>query len=120
MRHAAGRRVTLARDAARALFLHPWPLNVRELDHALAAALAVADGAEIALSHLPASLRSPPASAPPAPAPAASTAIDRDRLTALLHEHGGNVTHVARALGTSRSHVRRLAARLGLSPERYR
>ena len=41
-------------------------------------------------------------------------------LEALLRAHEGNVSAVARALGTSRSQVRRLAARHGLRPEAFR
>src|SRR5690606_32061786 len=43
----------LSRSAARALYRYAWPLNVRELEHALAAAVAICDGGEIDLEHLP-------------------------------------------------------------------
>ncbi|MCC6525910.1 MAG: sigma 54-interacting transcriptional regulator, partial [Polyangiaceae bacterium] len=48
--------VRLEHEAARALLRHAWPLNVRELDRALAAALALAGGEPIGLEHLPAEL----------------------------------------------------------------
>jgi hypothetical protein len=43
-----------------------------------------------------------------------------ERFASLAREHGGNVSAMARALGTSRSHVRRLAQRyhVDLSAER--
>jgi transcriptional regulator of acetoin/glycerol metabolism len=43
-----------------------------------------------------------------------------ERFASLAQEHGGNVSAMARALGTSRSHVRRLAQRyhVDLSAER--
>ena len=50
---SGGSRVSFARDAARALFAYDWPLNVRELRHALATALAVADDCHICIEHLP-------------------------------------------------------------------
>jgi transcriptional regulator of acetoin/glycerol metabolism len=46
-------RLRLQRQAARALFAHDWPGNLRQLDHVLRAALAVADDDEIRVAHLP-------------------------------------------------------------------
>ena len=40
-------RVRLSRDAARALFAHDWPLNVRQLENALIAATSLAGDNEI-------------------------------------------------------------------------
>jgi len=47
-------------DAARALLLHSWPRNVRELDKALQAALVLAGHEPIGLRHLPANLQGSP------------------------------------------------------------
>jgi two-component system response regulator HydG len=47
----------LAADAYRALCAHEWKGNVRELEHALEQAVALASGPEIALGDLPASVR---------------------------------------------------------------
>jgi transcriptional regulator of acetoin/glycerol metabolism len=97
----------LARAAARALFLHGWPLQVRELEQVLRAALAVSAGPEIAVKDL--MLREGP------PAEPSVAAIDgRRQLLALLEKHAHNVSAVARDLGTSRSQVKRLLARHGL------
>ena len=100
------RTVTFSRGAARALFLYDWPLNVRELEHTLAAALAITGGSEIAPAHLPEELRV-------AIDDTGSLAVqrERERFVRLAHEHAGNVSAIARALGTSRTHVRRLARR---------
>jgi len=38
----AAERITFTCEAARALFLHRWPLNVRELENALQAAVVFA------------------------------------------------------------------------------
>jgi transcriptional regulator with PAS, ATPase and Fis domain len=100
------RPVTFSRGAARALFLYDWPLNVRELEHTLAAALAITGGGEISPAHLPDELR---ASMDDPGSLAAHR--DRERFVKLAHEHAGNVSAMARALGTSRTHVRRLARR---------
>jgi transcriptional regulator with GAF, ATPase, and Fis domain len=59
--------VTLSATAARALLLHAWPFNVRELDRVLGSALAQAAGGPIRLEHLPPAMSAPaPSSAPPA------------------------------------------------------
>jgi transcriptional regulator with PAS, ATPase and Fis domain len=118
-----GATCKLHRAAARALFLYRWPHNIRELDQVLAAALAVGDG-EIALAQLPPHV----SSGEPAPRSVAGNGdadvlppkLDRDALVALFETHRGNVSHVARALGTSRSQVRRMASRFGLDVEPFR
>jgi transcriptional regulator of acetoin/glycerol metabolism len=111
----------LSRDAGRALFEHTWPLNVRELDHALRRAVALAGADPIEPAHLGLHAAPPPESAAPAPPPAPTAPPrDRDALVALFASHGGNVAAVARALGTSPSHVRRLVARHKLDLEALR
>ena len=107
----------LTPEAGRALLRHDWPRNVRELEHTLTAALAVAGDAPVGLVHLPEALRG---EAEQPGSPAASPEDARGELEALLRAHEGNVSAVARALGTSRSQVRRLAARHGLRPEAFR
>ncbi|HEY0987583.1 MAG TPA: sigma 54-interacting transcriptional regulator [Kofleriaceae bacterium] len=100
----------LDRSAARAVFAHAWPGNVRELDHALRFA-AARTHAEIALDDLPDTVRAPgEGDAEPSP-----PAVDqRARILALIAEHGGNLSAVARALHTSRSQVHRLLERHGI------
>src|SRR5262249_14639280 len=49
--------VTVQPDAAQALLEHDWPLNVRELEQALAGALALSAGGPIERAHLPRALR---------------------------------------------------------------
>jgi len=106
--------VRLEREAARALFLHRWPLNVRELEQALRAALALA-GPErrIGLGHLPPSTREGGG------APGGDPAL-RDQLLKLLAEHGGNISAVARAMGKARVQVRRWCRRFGVDPDAFR
>jgi transcriptional regulator of acetoin/glycerol metabolism len=101
----------LSRTAARALFLHPWPFHVRELEQALRAALAVCEGDEIGVEHL--HLQAPVAEAE-------AGVGERERLVALLHKHAGNVSAVARELETSRSQVDRLLARHALDAADYK
>jgi sigma-54 dependent transcriptional regulator, acetoin dehydrogenase operon transcriptional activator AcoR len=114
-RSGAERR--LSRAAARALFAHPWPMQVRELEQALRSALATAQGAEIQPADLrlagqPASERpargesrrsldghAPLAVEPPAP----EGDDERARILAALDACAGNQTRAARALKISRT-----------------
>jgi transcriptional regulator of acetoin/glycerol metabolism len=111
-----GGRARFSPAAAYALFRHRWPLNVRELERTLAAALALAGGDPIDIEHLPPAVVSAASEDEPTPAPP----LERDRLEALMLTHRGNVSRVADALGTSRSQVRRLAARFGLAVDAFR
>jgi DNA-binding NtrC family response regulator len=121
----AGPPRTLARAAARTLFRHGWPLNVRELEQALRSALATMTGDEITAGdvrlitdeELAAAPATEAAGVPAAPQESGTT---RDRLVALLSQHGGNLSAVARGLSTSRTQVARLLARHGLSPDDFR
>jgi DNA-binding NtrC family response regulator len=106
----AGPERRFSRAAARALFAHRWPFHVRELEQALRAAVAIADGPEIGLSELHLGAFEPPrqdAVGPPG--------SERERLLAALQRHDGNLSAVARSLVTSRTQVQRLLQRYALS-----
>jgi DNA-binding NtrC family response regulator len=104
--------VRFEREAARALFLYPWPHNIRELEQALRAAVALASGLRIAPVHLPEVVRGRP--------PAEGDQRARDELVRLLTEHGGNISAVARAMGKARVQIRRWCRRFGIDPDAYR
>jgi sigma-54 dependent transcriptional regulator, acetoin dehydrogenase operon transcriptional activator AcoR len=114
-------RLTFAPEAARALLAYAWPLNIRELHQAMASAVALAADDVIGASHLPAELFAPPPppSAPPSSPPSADDAL-RDRIVALLHEHKGNVTAVARVLGKAPAQIHRWMHRFQIDPDTYR
>ena len=99
----------LSRVAAWAMFAYEWPLNIRELEQCLSAALAVA-GPEIGVEHLPPAVREA------AVAPRPGVAAERDRLLAVILRNGGNLSAVARELSTSRSQLYRLLARHSIEP----
>jgi sigma-54 dependent transcriptional regulator, acetoin dehydrogenase operon transcriptional activator AcoR len=109
--------------ALRAICLHTWPFNVRELKQTVerAATLAAEDGV-IRLEHLPAAVRcaldrGAPIEyrrRPPRPAPT------RGELERLLRQHRGNVSGVARSLDRKWAVVWRWIARYELPVERYR
>ena len=112
-RHAPGKGVGISSAAAWAMCRDRWPLNVRELDQAIAAAAAVATGPRITLDHLPEQLASR--------APAAAVEVARrEELVSLLRTHRGNLAAVARALDTSRAQIHRLLRRFDLVADAYR
>jgi len=114
-----GRPLTFSADAVMALYMYGWPLNIRELERALAAAGALA-GQRIELHHLPEAIRVP-SSEPPASAPTDPASLsDEDRqlretLVAAIGRHGGNLSAVARELAKDRKQIQRWVRRFGLA-----
>lgn len=102
-RLSPARPVSLSVGAARALFHHGWPRDIRELEKAIEAAIALADGEELDLSHLPAALDEAHESLPPDD----DDDPRRAALIAALREHQGNVSAAARALDRPRTQVQR-------------
>jgi len=112
-RTPGGATCSFSPDAAWALCRHSWPLNIRELEQSLTAAVALSGGGRIQLEHLPDTLRAPQARA-------ARETDRREELVACLRVHAGNLAEVARALGTSRTQIHRLLNRYGIDPAAYR
>ena len=114
--------VTFSPEAARALLLHTWPLNVRELEKCLSGAIVLSREGRIELEHLPSSLQSrePQAGTTPPPSKQDKDRSRHENLVALLRQHGGNVTAVARAMGKGRTQVQRWLRRLGIDPLSFR
>jgi len=108
--------VRFGRSAAHALLRYAWPLNIRELEQALAGAALQAHGT-IELAHLPEAVQRGAAAAP---APPSTSAPSRDELIALLEEHDGNVSAIARALGKARVQIQRWLKHYGLSAAEHR
>jgi sigma-54 dependent transcriptional regulator, acetoin dehydrogenase operon transcriptional activator AcoR len=86
-RHAGEGNLALTCNAARAMLLHGWPRNVRELDKALQAAVVLADREPIGLRHLPASVGTSPASAAPAHVSAEPAAAESGAPAAVRIQH---------------------------------
>ena len=101
--------------AMAALTAYAWPGNVRELKLVVARSALLANGTSIDARHV--LLEAPRTTAPPSPS---AKGDPREEFLAAVREHRGNATSIARALSTSRSHVRRLAARYGVDLETYR
>jgi transcriptional regulator with PAS, ATPase and Fis domain len=116
--------------AAAALILtHDWPLNVRELEQRLTTALALAEPHQPCQPGQPGQIDRVHLQLPSEPVAKAHDDDDdadddgtdqRTRLVALLTQHRGNVTEVARAVGRSRLQVYRWLRRHQLSPRSYR
>jgi DNA-binding NtrC family response regulator len=119
-----GSTTRLTRNAARALLRYDWPLNVRELETCLNVAATLANGGTIHTRHLPEPLREPPrGAADPESAEQPGEADDQQRraeLVALLREHQGNITAIARATGWNRVQIHRWLKRFDLDPRPFR
>ncbi len=108
-------------DAAEALLLWNWPRNVREVE-ALVRALVVVQGTtRVSLSELTQTkpemverLRTQRSGSNSAPQAEGNPLADRERLRALIERAAGNISQVARELGTTRAQVYRWMKRLGI------
>jgi transcriptional regulator of acetoin/glycerol metabolism len=113
-----GGSLRLTAAASHALLAHDWPHNIRELDTALGVALALARGGPIDLAHLPEAVRTPRTST--RAAAGLAEAARRDQLEAMLRQHRGNISAIARLTSRSRMQVHRWLKRYQLSPRDFR
>jgi len=134
-RHFSNRaeRVSFSSEAARAMLLYDWPLNVRELEKCLTAAVVLAQFGTVEEAHLPGPVRAsatgPKEEAGDAVAPVGgklaplqlsqSDQRRREEIVALLREHGGNITSVARALGKGRFQIQRWIKRYRIDAKEF-
>ncbi|MBX3248773.1 MAG: sigma 54-interacting transcriptional regulator [Myxococcales bacterium] len=112
-----------------ALAHYEWPYNVRELESAVKLSLALSEGRELDLVHLPTPVQgaltghgdvaSRP-SAPPAARPVARDAPDERELRTLLARHAGNIAAVARELGKERMQIHRWMKRYAIDIDEFR
>ncbi|HKE13303.1 MAG TPA: sigma 54-interacting transcriptional regulator, partial [Kofleriaceae bacterium] len=119
------RRLGVAEDglsiqprAASAFFTYSYPMNVRELEQALGAAVALASSSEIGLDHLPGAIRSAALAAHVQLGP--EDAALRAALLDLLRRNRGNVSATARALDKAPVQIRRWCRRFRINPEEFR
>jgi len=117
----------LAPDAYRALCAHEWKGNVRELEHAIEQAVALASGSEIALADLPASVRGMPsdgAADPPGSFREAKQQaverFERQFIHEALARHHGNISKAAEDMGMYRQHLQLKLAEYGIDAAAYR
>ena len=106
--------ITGVSDAARAALLaYEFPGNVRQLEHVVQRAVAVARGAEIEVADLPEEILAPRVADAAVPASESSVAAARERaeremIVATLARNNGEVTATARELQVSRTTLWRL------------
>ena len=105
--------------AAHALLSHDWPLNVRELEQSLSGALALSGTGPIEIANLPETVVSG-ADISPAKDLTAEEERQKTELIALLREHGGNLSAVARVLQKGRTQITRWVARYGIDVKSLR
>ncbi len=114
-------RITLSQAAARALIAYRWPLNIRELEQTLRAAVALSDDGSLALEHLPAAIRAQDkiVEHPAHPLRPTERAL-RQRLVEMLRETHGNVAAVGRAMSRAPIQIRRWCERLQIDLASFR
>jgi DNA-binding NtrC family response regulator len=117
-------------EALRALVGYAWPGNVRQLENAVARAVALAQGPRIGLEDLPSELKQVTGGTLPTESLAkmpyreavdsARDAVSREYLVALMQEFSGNVTHAAERAGMERESLHRLLKRYGVRSEDFK
>ena len=111
---------------------YDWPYNVRELESAVKLSIALSDGRELDLAHLPDTVQraleghgrstTVPRAAIPVPMAArvAVAAPDEKTLRDMLARHRGNIAAVGRELGKERMQVHRWLKRYSIDVNDYR
>jgi len=116
-RYGASAGVTACSDRAWELIeAYSYPGNVRQLEHVIQRAVAIARGPELQVDDLPEELVAPSAapSPPEGTVAAARERADREMLVATLSRHGGEIGAAARELQISRTTMWRLMKKYGL------
>lgn len=128
---ARGEGPLFDQDVVEACLLYTWPFNVRELRQVMRGLSAIRSGPPYRFSQLPDFLRGwrhgPPVKGPRAGAgrevavagvPAGDgrrRQVSREEFAAAMHEHGGNVSAVARHFGRDRKQIYRWMERYGVA-----
>jgi DNA-binding NtrC family response regulator len=105
-------------DLIRLLGRYPWPGNIRQLAHAMEAAVLHARGPSLRAADIPARILQQPVSDTPGPRYSfyGTETEERVRIAAALRAQRGNITRAARALGMARNTLRSRLASLGIDP----
>jgi DNA-binding NtrC family response regulator len=114
---------TLATELVEALLLYDWPFNVRELLKIAEQLRIVGQGQDTPLLDLPmieGRLRTQAPGPDEAEPEASRPAPTREELVALLTEHQGNISHVAKITGRSRRQVDRWIRQFQLDGTSFR
>jgi DNA-binding NtrC family response regulator len=117
-KYGAANGVTQCSETGLALLeAYSYPGNVRQLEHIVQRAVAIARGPELQPGDLPDEVVAPPASPPAAEGSvaAARERADRDTILATLARHGGEIGSAARELQVSRTTMWRLMKKYGIA-----
>jgi len=98
---------------------YAWPGNVRELQNAIERALHFLKDSSLGTEHLPEEVRKVAITFEGSVASYKQTEIanaeyEKNEIIKLLHDNGGNITHVAKKLGIARSTLYRKLVKYGL------
>jgi two-component system, NtrC family, response regulator AtoC len=103
----------LTPEAMTLLTEHPWPGNIRELEHCIERAVALASGQVLTPEDLAPELRASVESTLFRGAPTLEE-VKRRYLAHVLQETGGNISRAAATLGVERRSLQRMLRRYGL------
>jgi DNA-binding NtrC family response regulator len=115
-RHAARSGKTITRvtpEAMRLLTEHPWPGNIRELEHCIERAVALASGQVLTPQNLATELRADLDASLFRDAPTLEE-VKRRYLAHVLRQTDGNISRAATILGVERRSLQRMLRRYGL------
>lgn len=104
-------RTRLSKAAEESLLKHPWPGNIRELEHAMEKGIILSGDGDIRPEHL-----FPQGTKTRASAPASLKLEEQEKFLVekAIAEHAGNITSAARALGINRSTLYQKINKYGL------
>ena len=105
--------LTFATDALRALNLHRWAGNVRELQNRVRRAVIMADGKRVTARDL--ELTDTLSALPPQTLKEARETVEREMVRGALQRHRGRITPAALELGITRPTFYELMERLGIA-----
>jgi two-component system NtrC family response regulator len=106
-------RLAFAPDALRALSIHAWPGNIRELQNRVQRAVIMAEGRRVTASDL--ELSDALDGAPPQTLKEARESLEREIVRDALRRHQGKITSAAAELGISRPTLYELMEKLGIA-----
>jgi two-component system, NtrC family, response regulator HydG len=98
-----GRAVRLDENAMERLMAHPWPGNIRELEHAMERMVILGEGDTITADDLPLLMASGVRPELAAPNGGSLADTEKTHIREMLERHGWNYSRTADALGISRT-----------------
>ena len=107
--------LTFAPDALRALTLHRWPGNIRELQNRVRRAAIMADGKRVTARDL--ELAEALSAVPSQTLKEARESVEREMVQEALRRHSGKITSAAQDLGVSRPTLYELLEKLGIAKD---